>query len=71
MAHATNGDSLSRRDRDRIKGLLDKLGEVAALEALGISRSTLGRCLGGLSIHRGTIALVSQRLDEHEKGAKR
>lgn len=69
MQHAAKkndakGLPLAPSERERIAALVRESGERVALEQLGISRQTLGRCLGGLPVYPGTIALVVQRLDK-------
>lgn len=53
---------LPTADRDALRALVDRHGERRALEALGLSKQTLSRCLAGLGVHRGTAVLVRERL---------
>jgi hypothetical protein len=62
MRKTQRGNALPTQDRQAVAALVREHGENAALEQLGISRQTLGRCLGGLPVLRGTVALVQQRL---------
>lgn len=63
----SKGIPLTPSERDRVAALVRAQGERGALEQLGISRQTLARCLGGLPVYPGTIALVVQRLDRGER----
>jgi hypothetical protein len=60
------GAPLPGEARERLSRAVVELGEPRALRMLGISRSTLGRLLGGLSVHAGTAALIWQRLPDLE-----
>lgn len=62
LAPRTAGESPSLKTRSRLARLVAAVGESQAKNILGVSRHTLARILGGLSVHRGTIALVEQRL---------
>jgi hypothetical protein len=54
---------LSERDRKKLKKLVDRVGENEAIFRLQITRHTLARCLAGLSVQRGTAALVQTQLE--------
>lgn len=56
--------SLPDAAQNKIRDLLRTLPERKVSSMLGISRQTLGRCLAGMPVLRGTVALVTQRLDE-------
>jgi transcriptional regulator of acetoin/glycerol metabolism len=47
-----------------VRGLVDIQGEVQAAATLGISRTTLARCVGGLPIRRGTAVQLRAVLAE-------
>lgn len=50
--------------QQRLKGLVDELGEIAAAEVVCVNRQTLARAAAGFRVHRGTIVLVEQKLLE-------
>lgn len=64
MAHATCGEPLAPDQIDALRLLITKIGEPQTLSLLGVSRATLPRALAGLSVHRGTAALIRLRLEE-------
>jgi hypothetical protein len=55
---------LSEADRARVRLLVELRGESRAAALLGVERRTLARCLAGLPLYPGTLALVTQRLAE-------
>jgi predicted DNA-binding protein (UPF0251 family) len=56
------GIELPKADRDQLRKLIEDIGENAAREQLGISRGAFSRCLAGLTVRPGTVALVRQGL---------
>ena len=54
---------LSRSDRQKLKKFVDRLGENEAMLRLQITRHTLARCMAGLSVQRGTVALVQAQIE--------
>lgn len=53
---------LTDEERSYILQLVQVRGEREVTSMLEISRSTLGRCLAGLTVQRATVALIRQRL---------
>jgi hypothetical protein len=60
--HKPKGEQPSPALQRAIRRLLAEAGEAGAVERLGISRQTLGRLAGGMSVQRVTIAAVTARL---------
>jgi len=56
------GVTLPAGDRDRLRDVVSQLGEAAAIRRLELSRATLARCLGGMTIRRGTVIQVQAAL---------
>lgn len=56
-------------DRDRVRTLVEKVGEYAAANHLHVTRWTVGRILGGLPLQEATRALVVSRLDDERVAA--
>jgi hypothetical protein len=54
--------ALSAEERQRLRSLLDSLGEREALARLGLNRHLVARAVGGLSIRRGSVALLRDAL---------
>jgi hypothetical protein len=61
-AAAHSSTPLPEVDRNKLSGLIASEGETQAARLLDISRQTLGRCLAGLPIQRGTASHVRLRL---------
>jgi len=49
--------------RRRLAAVVHRIGERRALDALGISRQTLARALGGLGIYAASQVAIESRLD--------
>jgi hypothetical protein len=49
---------LSDSECSELRALVERIGENCAIEILNISRETLARSLAGLSVRRGTVALI-------------
>jgi hypothetical protein len=63
MASATHGTViLEKTEQAQIRSLVEAQGVRRAHAALGISRHAMERAAGGLTIQRGTAALLEQRL---------
>lgn len=62
MKRCSRGESLPAPIAERVRQLVENVGEPMALSILGISRPTLGRVCGALRIYPGTRALIEQRL---------
>jgi hypothetical protein len=45
-----------------LKGHVEQHGEAGASRALGIPRHTLARCIAGLGVRAGTVALVEKAI---------
>jgi hypothetical protein len=56
------GFPLPENERSRLADAIKQRGELAVLEAAGLSRSALARALAGLPVYAGTLALVRQGL---------
>jgi hypothetical protein len=54
--------------RAQVAALVQAIGEGAALERLGVSRTTLPRLAAGFTVRAGTLALVRERLAAKEGG---
>lgn len=63
MKRFTKGTPLSDEIVQKLRHLVGREGEGAALSLLGISRPTLGRACGQLPLYAGTRALIEQRLE--------
>jgi hypothetical protein len=61
---STKGQPLPPALRNRLAAFVERNGEKAAIDQLGIPRNTLSRCLAGLPCYSGTHALVAARLAE-------
>lgn len=46
-----------------LKKLVSELGESAARERVGLPAGTFARCLAGLTVYKGTIAIVRAALE--------
>lgn len=68
MEQTSSRQPLEPAARAAVAQLIGKVGEPRARELLQVSRATLARLAGGLTINRGTAALVAQRLAEIGKG---
>lgn len=62
------GQALGRAEREHLARIVNERGEREATEALGVSRQTLGRLLGGLPVQRSTAAIVALRLGAVDDG---
>lgn len=62
----SQGIPLPDPDRERLRALIERDGETAALKALGIARQTLARCAAGLPVQRATAEMVARRLADGE-----
>jgi hypothetical protein len=74
VSHATRntksqGVSLAPNDRAKLRALIQREGETAALGRLRIARQTLARCVAGLPVQRATAECVSRRLNEAQGDA--
>ena len=56
------GFALSLEERRAVAQLISRSGEKLACKQLAINRGTLCRALAGLTVQRGTLVLVQQRL---------
>lgn len=54
--------SVTKKDTQRVRALVKKLGLVGASKRLGLHHSTVARIVGGQSVQRKTAELVRQRL---------
>lgn len=52
----------SEEDRERLRALVDRLGEPEACKAIGLSRFTVARCLAGLTVQKASAELLTHRL---------
>ncbi len=71
----TKGSALPEAERRRLADLVDQVGEREAVGLLGCNRQTLARCLGGLGVYPGTVALIRDglarvRLDDKGEGGR-
>lgn len=65
------GTPLLEAERAELMRHVRESGERVVLAALGIHGQTLGRALGGLTIHRGSVALIHQGLAKLEAADQR
>lgn len=65
-ARGPSGIPLLESDRRRLSQQVLARGEPVVLRALGLSRNSLARALAGLTVHRGTVALVEDGLGKLE-----
>ncbi|WP_437763437.1 hypothetical protein WMF27_40985 [Sorangium sp. So ce281] len=70
MSQGAKDIGLSAEERRTLHALIEELGERAVLAELSVSRQALGRALAGLSVRRGTIALVRAGLASPNLRAK-
>lgn len=54
----------------RLKAIIEAQGTCQAAKHLGLSRPALERAAGGLRIHRGTAALLTQKIAERDQWGK-
>ena len=54
--------ALGAEERNRLCKLIDELGERETLARLGLNRHVVARAAGGLSIRRGSLALLRDAL---------
>ena len=64
QAGIAKGDYLPDADRARLAVLVKKMGEGEAVRLCNCNRHTFARALAGLSVYRGTIALIQKALEE-------
>lgn len=60
------GVAIPSSDRERIRALVERDGELEVNTRLGVSRLTFARCLAGLPVQRASAECVSRRLAELE-----
>jgi|HubBroStandDraft_2_1064218.scaffolds.fasta_scaffold556702_2 hypothetical protein len=60
--HPSPDSVLSPGECARLRILILERGEVQTAQDAGVSRQTLSRALAGLDLHRGSVALMRQRL---------
>jgi hypothetical protein len=60
----SHGIELPEGRRETLRTLVGRLGETAVVKAVGVARPTLIRCMAGMPVHKGTVAMVSAALDE-------
>ncbi|WP_438040141.1 hypothetical protein [Sorangium sp. So ce128] len=70
MSQGAKDIGLSAEERRTLHALIEEFGERAVLTELNVSRQALGRALAGLSVRRGTIALVRAGLASPNLRAK-
>lgn len=61
------GAPLHPRLRSRLAAAVVAESERRVAEQSGCSRQSIARALGGLSVYRGTVALIERYLDGREK----
>lgn len=69
MSYATRGaqgEPAPQVMREALAAMLQEHGETATIQRLGIGRQTLARILGGMTVRRGTLALVCAALSAPE-----
>jgi len=59
-----NTNKLPDDQRKRLQAMIDRDGLEVTRKRLGISRHAMERAAGGLTIQRGTAALLGQQLQE-------
>ena len=64
MAKNTAGVTLTAAQRKQLLTLMDSKGKAVVAESIGINVHTLRAAAGGLSIQRGTAALVGNWLEK-------
>lgn len=57
-----NVETLPEAERKHATALMERHGIEQARKMLGISRHALERAAGGLTVHRGTVAYLTQQL---------
>ena len=65
-----NDTVMEPQHQARLKTLIDAQGTCQAARHLGLSRPALERAAGGLRIHRGTAALLTQQIAERDAAGK-
>jgi hypothetical protein len=70
LPRAAGSVSLSEPERARLAARIQRDGESTVLRALNVSRQTLGRLAGGLTVRRATatVALAFLREDANASG---
>jgi hypothetical protein len=61
--------SVTKKETQRVRALVKKLGLVGASKLLGLHHSTVARIIGEQSVQRKTAALARQRLASLESEA--
>lgn len=56
--------------RVRILAMREKHGIYQTANLLGISRQAIDRAIGGLAIHKGTAAFISQQIAKRDADGK-
>ncbi len=56
--------------RAEVKRLVEKDGDKAAAESIGIGTATVARVLAGLDVSPGTLALLRERFSEQDAKRK-
>jgi hypothetical protein len=61
MAHVDT--TLEAAERSALRALVDRIGVLAAVAKLGVSREPITRAIAGMPVRRGTIAILRTALD--------
>lgn len=59
-----NDETLEVADRERLKSAIEKYGLPVLTRKFHVGRDVIMRCLSGMGVRRGSMALVLQGLDE-------
>ncbi len=58
---------MAPEDRDRLKRIVDAVGEGRAVALVGLPRATLGRVLADLPVRAGTRLALKQSLNDLDR----
>lgn len=61
---SSQGDGLTAKELEELKGYIDKLGERKVRQHVGLSAATLARTVARLPVQRGSVAMVRHGLEE-------
>jgi hypothetical protein len=56
------GTTLDANERRTLRTLVERVGVVAAVSRLGVSREPITRAIAGIPVRRGTVAILRSAL---------
>ncbi len=70
VTRATGSVSLSETERVALTARIQQEGEAVVLRALGVSRQTLGRLAGGLTVRKSSAAVARSYIRENADASR-